>query len=367
MRPTAPRLRLGLIAGTAVLLAACAQLDKAEKTDKSPAPPAAEAPVKSAAAAPSVSPSAPTTAVAAAASASAPSGGRPSVTPPSGPGTPPTFASIIKDARRIDGPLVLWQKDEKVWIEIQPAQFEQPFLLSPKIKNGIGEAWVLGGLMAMPVNGAGGPQVVEFVRIHNSVRLQARNLEVTAKAGTPEARAVAASYSASLLGTTAVASQPHPERKSVLIEANGLFLSDMLGISMMLQRGLRQGYGLDRGNSVITAVRGSAQATVIETLNHYFTGNPAAPGQFLMPGAPTPQLPSYVPDTRSLLVGHHYSLAPLPDKPMATRAADPRTSVMTCASARANALSTAGGLKRARPLPAVRVSFSSPSNPSPSG
>ena len=64
--------------------------------------------------------------------------------------------------------------------------------------------------MAYPVSGAGGPQVVEFVRVHNQVRLQARNLDVIAKAGTPEARAVAVSYSPSLLGSAPVASQPHP-------------------------------------------------------------------------------------------------------------------------------------------------------------
>ena len=83
-----------------------------------------------------------------------------------------------------------------------PDTFGKSFLLSPKIKNGIGEAWVLGGLMGYPINGAGGPQVVEFVRVFNTVRLQARNLEVLAKAGTPEALAVANSYSASLLGST---------------------------------------------------------------------------------------------------------------------------------------------------------------------
>jgi hypothetical protein len=347
MRAIALVFRSLLLTGSAALLTACALLGDAGKTTAPAAPdgagkataaapaspltPGASAnttasgtPVPGAPAAP-LAPVAPAAPVAfSAAAASSPSGLRPAVMPAVAPGAPPTFASIIKDARRIDGPLVLWQKEDKVWIEIQPTQFEQPFLLSPKIKSGIGEAFVLGGLMAMPINGAGGPQVVEFVRIHNSVRLQARNLEVTAKAGTPEARAVAASYAASLLGSTPVASQPHPERKSILIEANGLFLSDMLGVSIMLQRGLRQGYGLDTRNSVITAVRGSPQATVIETLNHYFTGNPSAPGQFLMPGAPTPQLPSYVPDTRSLLIGHHYSLAPLPDKPMLTRAADPR-------------------------------------------
>ena len=248
---------------------------------------------------------------------------------PPAPGTPPPFATVIREARRIDGPLTLWQKDEKVWIELLPTQLGKPFLLSPKIKSGISEAWVLGGLMSYPVNGAGGPQVVEFVRIHNQVRLQARNTDVMAKAGTPEARAVAASYSNSLLGATPVASQPHPDRKSVLVEANPLFLTDMLGVGMMLQRGLRQGYGLDRANSVITDVRGSEQATVIETENHYFTGSVATAGFGTPPGAPAPRIPRFLPDARSLLVGLHFSLAPLPETPMPVRRADPRVGLFT--------------------------------------
>ena len=247
--------------------------------------------------------------------------------PPAPPGSPPTFASIIKDAKRVEGPLTVWQKDDKIWIELMPDTFGKSFLLSPKIKNGIGEAWVLGGLMGYPINGAGGPQVVEFVRVFNTVRLQARNLEVLAKAGTPEALAVANSYSASLLGSTVVASQPHPDRKSILIEATQFFLADQMGIGMMLQRGLRQGYGLERSNSTITAVRSNPQATVIEVTQHFVNGSPSLP----MPGSlaalfggPTPTIPRFLPDSRSLMVGLNYSLSPLPATPMATRAADPR-------------------------------------------
>jgi len=247
--------------------------------------------------------------------------------PPAPPGSPPSFASIIKDAKRIEGPLTVWQKEDKIWIELMPDTFGKLFLLSPKIKNGIGEAWVLGGLMGYPINGAGGQQVVEFVRVHNTVRLQARNLDVLAKAGTPEALAVASSYSASLLGSTAVASQPHPDRKSILIDATSFFLADQMGIGMMLQRGLRQGYGLERSNSTITAVRANPQATVIEVAQHFVNGSPSlpAPGSLAaLFGGPTPTIPRFLPDSRSLMVGLNYSLAPLPATPMATRAADPR-------------------------------------------
>jgi hypothetical protein len=204
--------------------------------------------------------------------------------------------------------------------------------MSPKIKSGIGEAWVLGGLMGYPINGAGGPQVVEFVRVHNTVRLQASNLDVIAKAGTPEARAVASSYSASLLGSTIVASQPHPDRKSILIDATAFFTADQMGIGMMLQRGLRQGYGLERSNTGVTAVRASPQATVVEVTQHFVNGSPSLP----MPGSlaalfggPAPTIPRFLPDSRSLMVGINYSLAPLPATPMATRAADPRVGLFS--------------------------------------
>lgn len=344
MRPALPSLSPSrpsafAAAASAVLLAACASAPPAEAPPTPPAPVAP--PFATAKPAPTGRGMAPATlpgrAPAAAPRPAAPAdaalsnaNGRPPTAAPSAapaPGSPPPFAVVIREAKRIEGPLPLWQKDDKVWIELAPTAFNQPFLLSPKLKSGLGEQWIVGGMMAYPVNGAGGPQVVEFVRVHNQVRLQSRNVEVTATPGTPEARAVEASYSHSLLGSTAVASAPHPESKAVLVEANGLFLSDLAGTGMTLQRAFRQGYSLDSRNSTITTVRGSKDLTVIETLNHYYTGSVsvAQPGS----AGPAPGAPRYLPDARSLLIGHHYSLAPLPAEPMATRRADPRLGLFT--------------------------------------
>ena len=240
------------------------------------------------------------------------------------PGSPPPFATVIKDARKTVGPLTVWQKDDKLWFELTPAQLGQPFMLSPKFKTGVGEGNLLGGLQSFPVAGAGGAQVVEFVRVHNTIRLQARNLDVVVKPGTPQARAVETAYSASLMGAAPVASQPHPDSKAVLIEANGLFLGDLAGTSMHLQRAFRQGYSLDRANSSITAVRATPELLVVETQNHYYTGNISTGGPSLVTGAVASSVPRWLPDTRSLFIGHHYSLAPLPTQPMATRRADAR-------------------------------------------
>jgi hypothetical protein len=138
------------------------------------------------------------------------------------------------------------------------------------------------------------------------------------------------SYSPSLLGSTAVASQPHPDRKSVLVDANTLFLSDLLGMGMQLQRTYRQGYAGPRqfGHH---AVRGSARRWIIETQTT--THRQRHPRGAVSPGgaagAPAPRLPRYLPDARSLFIGQHYSLAPLPDAPMPARRADPRWAFTT--------------------------------------
>ena len=59
---------------------------------------------------------------------------------PRPPGAPPVaaaaqaplrpFADVIKDAKRSDGVLTVWQKDDKVWLELQPSDLDQPFFLS---------------------------------------------------------------------------------------------------------------------------------------------------------------------------------------------------------------------------------------------
>jgi Met-zincin/Domain of unknown function (DUF5117) len=234
------------------------------------------------------------------------------------PGQPPVFANVIKDARRIEGLIPVWQKDEKFWLELAESDFGAPFFLSPKIASGIGEGRLLGGLMV------GNGSWVELRRIHNQVQLIERNAEYVARTGTPEARAVAASYSPSLISSTAVASQPHPERKTVLVDAGALFMGDMLGLGSALQRQYRQGYGYDGRNSAITSVRGKADLLVLEVQNHYASASiaPPQPGMPAILGAPS--VPGTLPDARSLFVKLHYSLSRLPEQPMTPRPADAR-------------------------------------------
>src|SRR5947209_16183028 len=61
------------------------------------------------------------------------------------PASPPTptaqpFASVIRDAKKIDGIFTVYQREDKAWIELRPEDFNKPFFLSPKLATGIGEA-----------------------------------------------------------------------------------------------------------------------------------------------------------------------------------------------------------------------------------
>lgn len=230
-------------------------------------------------------------------------------------GTAPSYASVVKDAKKTEGLFTLWQKDDKVWIELKPEDFDKPFFLSPKIASGIGEGGLFGGSMARSWGAAyGKPQVVEFRKVHKQVQMIAVNTAYAAQAGTPEAAAVKAAFSPSLLGSSLLASQPQPESKAVLIEANGLFVSDMLGIGMQLQRAFKMGYGFDTRHSAIMELHGSPDEVTLQVMNHYATSS--IPGDADVPAA--------LPDARSLFVTMHYSLARLPEHPMAPRRADPR-------------------------------------------
>ena len=319
IRPISP---LTVLASACVaLLVGCATAPGADTATPADAAPAADT---AASAAPAASAPASGASQAAAARASA----RNPVATPSGPPLPP-FATVTLGARRIEGMLTLWQKDDKVWLELRPEDFNKPMFFSPKISQGLGEGGLYGGMMAFQSAPWGSPQIVEFRKIHNLVQLVALNEEFRAAPGSPQSFAVAAAYSGSLVGSTPVASQADAASRGVLVEANNLFLGDTLGMAIHLQQMYRQGYTNDPRNSYFDSVRGAPDEVMFDVTAHYFTQSIATSFPNAPPGAPQPTIPSFVPDVRSLFLGLHYSLARLPEKPMATRPADPRVGYFT--------------------------------------
>ncbi|HEY5307513.1 MAG TPA: DUF5117 domain-containing protein, partial [Casimicrobiaceae bacterium] len=304
------RCRLAALAGACVL-AGCATSPDAPPAGSAPAP------VVAPSSAPAAIPSA--QAIASAQRLAGAPGSAPAAAPT--PALLRSFADVSRDAREIPGLFRLWQKDDKVWLEIEPGQFDQPYFFSTNLDQGLGENGFFSGSMSSSLSRRfGGSHIVAFRKVGSNVQLIARNVKYTAQAGTPEARTVADGFSDSLLGSAAIASQPHPERKSVLVEANALFLTDLPGAAMRLEQTYRQSYAFDARNSFFGPVRSTPTFISLNVTAHYALSRVATPAA----GQPSTELPSTVPDVRSLFLGYHYSLAKLPDVPMRPRLADNR-------------------------------------------
>ncbi|MDR2016997.1 MAG: zinc-dependent metalloprotease [Burkholderiales bacterium] len=244
-------------------------------------------------------------------------------------GKEPPFAKVIEGATTHDGFLKLYRKDDKVWIELMPEDFDRLFYLKSNLDRGIGEKRFFGGMMTYP---AGVHGVVQFRKVGRTVQMLKKNMVYTATPATPEALAVARSFSDSLLVSVPFASQSHPERNSILIEANALFVNDMPAAAHALEQSYRQSYAFDARNSFLSDAKVSDGLLTFDVNAHYALariamppmGHPGAEPTPLPSPSTIPTLPSVLPDVRSLFLGFHYSLAPLPETPMKLRLADER-------------------------------------------
>ncbi|MDH5265985.1 MAG: DUF5117 domain-containing protein, partial [Betaproteobacteria bacterium] len=241
--------------------------------------------------------------------------------PATPPGQPKPYKDVLKGATAIPGFFTLHQKDEKVWIEILPDQFDKPFFFSYNIPRSIGERGLYGSQM-------GGSELAVFRKIGNQVQLVARNTEFFAPEGTPQARFVSESFSDSLLASAAVASAPNPETKAVVVEANALLFADIPGYLTRLETAFRMPFALDARNTSISSVSNVEHLTGIQVNAHFSVPKLAAP-PLTPPPVPTPPPPKATPDPRSLFVGFQYSFAKLPAEPMRARTADERVGYLT--------------------------------------
>ncbi len=254
---------------------------------------------------------------AAAAAAPASAASAPAAKPPVDPTAPKPFAEVTKDAKMEDGMFPIWRKDEKVWLEIPKAMLNKAFLFTANIANSVGER----GLYASQM---GGDWMSEFRLVGKQVQLLAINTKFRALSGEGSKRAVEQAFSPSLLGSGAVASLEHPERKSVLIDA-GFLLSDIPGYSTRLEMAYRLPFAVDKPNSSIEKSRAEPALSTLTARIHFST--PRIPAPPLVPPTgpvPTPTPPQATPDARSLFLDYVYSFAALPAVAMTPRLADPR-------------------------------------------
>ena len=242
--------------------------------------------------------------------------------PPAAPPKPDPvkpYADLIKGATEIPGLFNLYRTEDKVWMEIKPDQFDKLYMLSVTCDSGLGERGFYAAALC-------GHTPIRMRKVNQNVQVILRNASFRADEGTPMERTVGRSFSDSVLGITAIASQPHPERKSVLIDLANLLIADVPMLGWGLERSFRIPYRFDAKNSFFGKLKGFERNVEIETIAHYAAERPPLP-PVAAPGAPPPPQvdpPRAIPDVRSMLFSLRYSLAELPEAGYRPRLADDR-------------------------------------------
>jgi hypothetical protein len=218
----------------------------------------------------------------------------------SGAGTPEKkyrdFAEVTKGAEKIDGLFTLHKKDEHLYAEIKPQQFDQPLLVPTTIARGIAQA-------GMPIGDD--DMVLVFRKVGEKVQLIRRNIHYKAPSGTPLDKSVKQNYTDSILMALPIVSVNPAGGMSTVVDLSDVFLTDFaqLGLGM-----------LDRNRTRWNRVKGFPNNLELEVEATFGSGG---------------QRRSYrgndgVADPRGITVVIHYSLMKTPDGLYKPRAADDR-------------------------------------------
>ncbi len=90
------------------------------------------------------------------------------------------FDQVVHGAKEYEGLFHLYQKDDRLYAEIQPQQFNQPFLCPIAVAHGLG----MGG----DTLNFGEQWVLVFRRVGDKVHLVRRNVHFQAKKSSPRSR-----------------------------------------------------------------------------------------------------------------------------------------------------------------------------------
>jgi Met-zincin/Domain of unknown function (DUF5117) len=191
------------------------------------------------------------------------------------------FDKVTKGAKELDGLFRLHRKDEHVYAEIRPDQFDKMFLCPIAIARGAG----MGG----DTLNFGDQWVLFFRRVGDKVHLVRRNVHFKARKELPVARAVETTYTDSVLLALKIHSI-NPMRQSVLIDLNDIFMSNFAQVPLG---------GFDSNRSTWEKVKAFPRNIELEVAATFAGGRSFGSDDVI--------------DSRGTTVMIHYGLVQLPD------------------------------------------------------
>ena len=218
----------------------------------------------------------------------------------------PPFDKVVKGAKTIQGLFNVYLKEDeaKFFLEIVPDQLDVPFLLNPTLVSGIGQGFIYPNDM-LP------EYVVAFHRNGKTIQLIHRNTLFRAGESSSMKHPADVAAPDAIVGQAKIESQPHPDRKSVVVDLGSIFVGDLEGMGPALKQIFEVPYQFDKDASAVAFARGFPENLDFETVLHFKT-----------PEVKRPAI--YAADPRSLLVRFHYSISRLPQTGYRPRLADDR-------------------------------------------
>jgi hypothetical protein len=207
------------------------------------------------------------------------------------------FNDVTKGSEKIDGLFTLHRKDEHLYAEIKPNQFDQPLLAPINIARGMAMA-------GQPLN-FGDQWVLIFKRAGDKVQLIRRNVHYKAPAGSAVEKAVKQNYIDSVVLALPIVSINQANNNAVVIDLADIFLTDFAQL---------QFFGnLDRNRTTWHKIKAYPNNLEIEVEATYSGG----PNYFFF-------FDDGAADDRGKTLIIHYSLVKAPDGGYHPRYADDR-------------------------------------------
>jgi hypothetical protein len=209
------------------------------------------------------------------------------------------FDKVTKGAKEYEGLFKLYQKDDHLYAEIRPEQFDRPLLAPIAVARGAG----FGG----DTLNADEEWVLSFRKVGEKVHLVRRNVHFKARPGTPEAKAVETTYTDSVLMALPIKTM-NPMRGAVLIDLNQIFMTDFAGLGLGM---------MDPGRSYWFKVKTFPKNIELEVAATFSSFGRM--GRMMMHGGDDSVI-----DPRGMTVVIHYGLLALPEDGYQPRVADDR-------------------------------------------
>jgi hypothetical protein len=216
-------------------------------------------------------------------------------------GAPANYNAFVRGADMQRGVIDLIRKDDELYLDLRPENFDKPYIILPTIAKGIGGDAFAGRVYE--------PLVVIFKRVGKRVLWITPNTHYVADKGTTAAESLSISVADSVLLATPVLAEDGDKRHVVI--APTIFLSDFEGIGTDLGRGVtppslpglllvvaRPSFAVDNAKSYIVNTKAFPRNDEI-SVNLTFNGPPRV-------------LPT-VPDGRGIPIVVHYSIVAPPE------------------------------------------------------